>query len=175
MGINVKIELPSDVRLHDVAMVMGVLVGFPKELKSLGDKSGSTYLEVKGIKIYSAVVPSCACISLASLGKGNMLFINDEVMFHYELEGRDYRGMYPRATPFWIAMGRRLVEFFGGRVQFNDSIGTEWDLEEGRPRRRNNPSDGREWQVFQDAMFAIKPLTFKELADAEKFSPYAVV
>lgn len=97
------------------------------------------------------------------------------VLYHFENSSstKYSRSIIPRSTAFWCAVGRELVKFFGGSIQYQD-----WkDLRNStlyfpKPRHRNNPEDGTAWTSFQEAMMNIKPLTKKHIERAEKVAAY---
>jgi hypothetical protein len=82
------------------------------------------------------------------------------------------RLMMPPSTPFWIAVGKGLCKFFGGRIDYNDCDSTDWDRVYRRPRKNNSPGDGEEWNDFQQAMFDLKPVSVKEMKEANAVAAY---
>jgi hypothetical protein len=168
MGVDTLIRLPEDARLRDVGDVLGALAGLPvSKMELTGD---AWYVRVKGVSIRGYdTIPELAAISL----HGAMVDGQEEhfVSWHWEPE-EGGRLLMPRATAFWIAIGRGLVRFFGGEIVYNDCTGNEADFKCKKPRKRNNPQDGDEWQGFQEEKFEVKPITKKKLDQAEELAAY---
>jgi hypothetical protein len=69
----------------------------------------------------------------------------------------------PRSTTFWCAIGKGLVKFFGGKIDYNDCDSKKVDFSK-KPfsDRINCPSDGKPWQAFQEKLWNLLPLTSKD-------------
>ena len=97
------------------------------------------------------------------------------VMFHGEpgdgCHGK-YRLLMPRSTPFWIAIGTKLIQFFGGEIDFNDCDSKGMDLKRKKPRKWNDPSNGKSWQDLQKDMWGLKPIAKDDLVAAAKYASY---
>ena len=166
MGVDCKITLPDKVRIHDVADVIGMLLGQKWELVPL-DNHGSKHLKVEGVSVKNSSVDTCADI-----------FVGERRFFyHFEwsggsFEGRDTycgRGLMPSATAENIALGVALVQFFGGIVDFNDC--DESDCDFAWPEQPDiRPNDGEAWERFQQRMASVRPLTKTDIA---KYKPVA--
>lgn len=169
MGVDCRILLPADVRVKDVAMVMGILAGLPKEQMPLD--GGKWFVRVNGAKANGygpgAALPGCAEITLS--GKMVDRLKVHEVMYHFEAE-HGVRLLMPSSTPFWLAVGRGLVDFFGGDVDYNDWDDRDVDYHKEKPRQWNDSEEDAEWFAFQQAMFDVKPLT---KADLKAMQPHA--
>jgi hypothetical protein len=79
----------------------------------------------------------------------------------------------PRSTPFWIAVGKRLVQFFGGEIDYQDC--DEIDVDFARPSKSlkiNDPQDDDEWDTFQRRLFRLKPLMVEDIKDADQYAAY---
>lgn len=163
MGVNVVIQLPDRARLGDVATVIGIAAGLPYRYESLRD-SATYYVSVDEIKTSSSSMPECARITW---GKGDNL---KHVLYHFEGEDGG-RELSPPSTPFWCAVGVKLVTLFGGSFRYSDSK-SQSDLVVP-----TNPlcgaSGGEEWEAWQQAMMAVKPITDEDLKEAAKFAAYS--
>jgi hypothetical protein len=62
------------------------------------------------------------------------------------------------SNKFWIEVGKRLIDFFGGYIDYNDCDDIKKDFEKEKPRLKNNPNDGEEWNDFEKEKYNIKPL-----------------
>ncbi len=95
------------------------------------------------------------------------------VLYHYEPSEIDGRLLMPPSTCWWIAVGRRLVDFFGGALDYNDC--DDKDINFRRPkksRKMNAPEDGKPWYAFQERMLIVKPITEKEIQAMVKHAAY---
>lgn len=164
MGIDCRIYLPDNVRIKDVADVLGRAAGCPLS---------TGYARVAGVAVLSIPdVPSAAEIQVAPAGgcvDGEPVH---RVTYHFETDGRG-RLLTPPSTPFWVAVARRLVGFFGGVVDYDDS--DDCDVDFARPHRANRfncPTDGEDWDSLQGRIAAVPPLSAGELAAAADLAAY---
>ena len=169
MGVDALIKLPPDVRIDDVAKVIGVLAGLPIEKQPL-DANGTWCIRVNGAKAEGILnIASCATIKIhGKLVDGEE---DHHVMFHYEPDDGIDRLIMPRSTAFWISIGKRLIQFFGGKLTYSDCVGGI-DEQAEKPRQSNNPTDGKPWQDFQQEIADLKPITKPELKAANKVASY---
>lgn len=173
MGVNCIITLPNNARLRDVANAMGTLAGLPTHLEPLGEDSVHVVVHGVNTSPCGECLESCAYIDLTKAGKHIA-----HVMYHFEFETGDgnvkdsCRGMIPGSTPFWCAMGRRLVEMFGGTYESQDG---EWGTEAkvSHPiNRLNGAVDGEEWNQHMQRLAALKPITEAEIKACEGEAAY---
>jgi len=158
MGIDTHIYLPNDVRLHDVAQIMGLLAGCKR--------SNEKYRIVEGVTY--RMVPSIPEMPIIHLENENGLIDGakvHEAYYHFEMDDANYRLIGVRPTRFWIAIGYKLIEFFGGHIDINDCDNKECNKRFKNPRKHNNPDDGKPYEDFEKAMRDIEPLTDKDLAN----------
>jgi hypothetical protein len=161
MGINTKIFLPHSARLRDVSNVIGMLVGCPH--------TSNRFLVVDGVEIKgNPTMPECPIISIKPEHFSKDVFKardGDPIywLFHYETES-DARLIAPGSNKFSIALGKRLVDFFGGWVDFNDCDSLHRDHEAPIPAFGvNSAEDGKPFWDLQKRMASVKPLTLKEI------------
>lgn len=165
MGVDCEIHLPDDVQIRDVADVLGILAGNKKEWR---ESKGARWVGVENVSISGNTFPGLACITLPYCAtKRDEIY----VLYHFE-PGCGGRLLMPRSTAWWIAAGKRLVDFFGGSIDFNDCDDSDVDYERPKPRGRNNPENGEPWRAFQEALFAVEPLTQEEVDACAKHSAY---
>lgn len=168
MGVNCIITLPNNARLRDVANAMGTLAGLPTHLEPLGEDS--VHVVVNGVKTSPCGegLEACAYIDLTKAGKRIA-----HVMYHFEFDtGKgdvkdSCRGMIPDSTPFWCAMGRRLVEVFGGTYESQDCGRGIEAYASQKKNRLNGAVDGEEWNHHMRRLAAIKPITEAEIKACE--------
>lgn len=167
MGVDCKIVLPGNVRVDDVALVLGASAGLKKEWAPYDFKSA----RVLGVEINSIDgIPTCVNIEL----KGDLIdgFKHHHVMYYFEYHG--LRLLMPRSTGFWIACGHRLVDFFGGRIDYKDCDDESKDyFVPKKSRKLNCPDDGEAWDKFEERIMAIEPITKVELEEYSKYAVYS--
>lgn len=170
MGVNTCIMLPPDVKLGDVATVVGGCAGVPKTRKALGGSyRDSWYVHMPYMKVESAEhLPACARFEWS---KGCWLKENGYSLYHFEPDNSAGRLMLPPSTAWWIATAVRLVDFFGGHVDFSDCDDVDVDhFAVPHPNRR--ASDGEPWQELQQRMWDVTPVTREEAIDNEILAAY---
>ena len=172
MGANCVIHLPGDVRVDDVAEVCGILAGLPFEWTESGK---AKWVTVPGASVKtSSSTPEMVTVLL----EGKLIDGTDHHFAHYFFEDMD-RGttdkvFHPTSNPFWCAVGKGLVDFFGGKADWNDCDKGSFNYRKAKPRKTNAPSKDEPWDEFQLAVSKIKPLTKKDLKAAEKVSAYGL-
>lgn len=160
MGVDCRINLPDNVSVRNVASVIGRLAGLPVERFQHDQRTW--WAKVAGVKVETTSVPEMVMIR----------WENRHTTYHFEYEPGG-RLLLPRCTAFWIAIGNRLVDFFGGRVDWNDSDATDWDYEVlDKGREANNPQDGEPWYDLQKRLMALKPLTHDEIKAMKPHAAY---
>jgi hypothetical protein len=168
MGVDTRISLPSNVRVRDVAKVMAASLGC-KVTRRIIPRSSGIFAECEDVKIDSASMAELCNIELhnCTVGSESQWFL-----FHWELSGGK-KGMLPRSTAINIAIGMRLIKFFGGSIDFQDCDSTQIDyIADEKSNDENCPTDGREWDNLQKRILAIEPITDTEIQECEKFAAY---
>jgi hypothetical protein len=160
MGANCQITLPHAVKARDVADVIVACSGVRPEKQYLGARDGwAAYCP--GV----TVTASPHDPTLANICWRDPAGEEQRVLYFFEWSAAG-RGLMPPSTAFWVAVGWRLVEFFGGSVVYNDAEGLTPDFV--RPAREDGRvEDGPEWKAFQERKLAVPPLTVEELGEAE--------
>ena len=172
MGISCIVNLPSNVRVVDVANVLGVLAGLKPVRKEItGANPDSVFVCVLGVKVSSTAIPQAALIELSAPGEPMV----DREVYHstwYHFESPEGgRVLSGPATAFWIAAFRGLADFFGGTVDYNDCDDSDVDYEV--PESANNsPTDGSRWNSFQRKVLNLEPLSPECLDAAYQFSAW---
>jgi len=173
MGTDCQILLPSDVQVRDVADIIGACLGQPKTKRPFSSGNGWA-ADVDGVGVSSfrkdSGLASCAQITV----KDKMY-----VMFHFEASHysgvpRGAKLLMPRATAQWIAIGKRLVDFFGGDLFWNDCADNDkpdYSVRWKSPSKVS-PDGNKPWQDLQERIMAIEPITKAELAEAQTHAAY---
>lgn len=159
MGIDTRILLPTNVRIHDVATVIAKLVGIPVTKEILDKHSYHAKIapetDNRGLKVVTSSVPSMLMIQWWG---GSEVRPQGNMFYHYE-SGYDYFMGVLHGDDGAIAIGKGLVDFFGGIVDFNDCDNEDHDYSmPTKSRKMNAPEDGPEWHNFQDRILALEPL-----------------
>lgn len=158
MGVNCSIYLPPYVRIDDVARIIGICAGFPAELQAGG------FLEVKKVKVKTTFIVEMA----------NIILDNGHSCFYHFESGHD-KGcpcLSPSSTPVWIAIGNRLVEFFGGELIPNDCTDKNIRILPWKEKIEVSPENDPEWTGFYNGIKEIKPITKEEVKQYEKIAGY---
>lgn len=164
MGVDVRITLPGNVRVKDVAIVLAALDGASVTKRDLVGGSYAARCEAVDVKGLPDL-PECAEITWEGTSGARRW------LYHYEFDGM--RLLMPRSTDWNIAAGRRLIRFFGGKLDYNDCDSGEWnEVVRNKPNSANCPSDGAPWHKLQDRLLAVTPLTTKEITEAAKRASY---
>ena len=169
MSVRCQITLPGWARVNDVAKVIGVLAGAEA---TMGVMPGSDECVVDGVSVGSFDTGGLAgCARIEFLLDGEP----EDVMYHFEWDEPDVagRGLLPSSTPFWCAVGKRLVEFFGGSVGYMD-----WDNSTDVVVWPKDPtlyraSNGDAWDDLQRMIHNIQPVTRAEYEAARSVAAYA--
>jgi len=160
MGVDTRITFPAKTRVSDVMEVIAAIAGFPKRLEPIGHGDSKAF-HCDGVKFDPTSVPS-----MIDLHWDGPIDGKHSVFYHFESEtGRPL--MSPPATPFWLAVGIKLVETFGGEIDYSDCDISEIDFSKGKPPFMA-ADDGRPWQRWQEWMFSVTPITPADVKKAAK-------
>lgn len=169
MGVSTHIMLPNDVRIRDVANVIGILAGLPVETVYIKE-SNTPYAKVDGVKFESSnSFPEMVVIIL----KGKMIDREEHhhIYYHFENAGEGVL-LNPPSTEFWIAIGTGLCKFFGGKIDYSDCDEGKWNKTFKKPRKSNSPERDEPWRKFEKAILDLKPLTIEDLLKVRKNAAY---
>lgn len=171
MGVDSRITLPGNVRVQDVADIIGILGGLEPKKRYFDDKS--FHVTVPGVKITPTHAPYVVEIQLTS--EDGVYLIDGEyyhsVLYFFEHQGTD-KLMNPPSTAFWISIGRRLVDFFGGKIDYNDCDNVKNDYSVPYKSDKENQQSSTDYHEFQERIISISPLTEEDLDEAEKLAAY---
>jgi hypothetical protein len=171
MGVDCKTYLPPNVRIRDVANILGIAAGLKPHMYQSEQFSDSSWAEVNGVSVSGSGIVTLANIDL----RGDMVdgMKHHFVSYHFEASHSGDRLLMPRSTAFWIACMKRLVDFYGGRIDFNDCDDTDVDYEvPPKSNEENCPEDGDEWDDFQKRVLAVEPVTKAEMEYLDGVAAY---
>lgn len=153
MSNSTHIKLPHNVRIRDVASVIGRLLGCEAERAPLSGGE-SWYADVTGVSaVVTAGSAGCAWIEVLRPSASARSYL-------YHFEAPCGRLLMPTACAEAIALGKGLVDFFGGSVDFNDCDSAEDDyVQPAKTDAENRPEDGAEWRSLQERIMAVRPMT----------------
>lgn len=161
MGANCKIILPANVRMRDVLAVIGIAVGYEAKVSTLSSGGLSIDMPHDG--------PRFELADSRSNDFGYIKFDGRQGYWSYEPDYDDAIGKRffgPTSTAFWCLVGKRLVDFFGGSIDYNDCEGDGPDYKvRERTNKQNYPKDNPEWDVFYHRLLAVEPITQEEMAE----------
>jgi hypothetical protein len=164
MGCDCKIRLPAKARVGEVADVIAKLFGCRSEIKNF-DRSEGIFCDISGVKTVPSSMVECCYIEISK-----PCGFKYQYLYHFEAE--DFgRLIMPASSALGIALGRRLVQYFGGSVDYNDC-----DEEEANFRSRGYKyayaNDGKAWEKKERYKNDIKALTRAEVKNCEKYAAY---
>lgn len=171
MGVNCNISLPANVRVDDVASVMGAAAGCEVR-KMLLNGTDSWAVRVLGVDVRG----SDTCPGMAVITIHNPTLDSESkhwCYYHFEHRG-GRRLLSPKSTAFWIAVGRRLVEFFGGRIDYRNCADVGFLEIPDKPDGLNHAEDGAEWDALQMRIAAVKPITKAEWRSLDAVAAYKI-
>jgi len=173
MGVDCRVTLPPNVRLGHLRKVIGAVCGCPKTDAKL-DKTGGVYARVDGVRAITTTVPEMVTIIIDRQTVDGQT--GHHVNYHFESdEGGGTHAMLPPSTAFWIAVMRRVVTFFGGRLDYNDSDETDWDYEVPfKSDAENCPQNGEKWNDLNRRILAIEPITEEEWRGCDQYAAYKI-
>ena len=165
MGIWCVISLPGNVRVYDVAEVIAASLG--TQLHMFGPSANAPGWEVEAIP----TEPRLCRITCRDRTEGRCADMR-EFTFHFEGPG-GRRLLMPASTPHNIALGRRLIDFFGGTMRYRDDSGVSvnYGTEDGS-NAQNGPEEGVDWADLQRRMVAILPIAADEIERVRQFAAY---
>jgi hypothetical protein len=183
MGSNCDVYLPPDVEPDKVARLAGILAGLKATQQDIGRGGDPTILtEVEGAGTKTCGISGMDAITLRA--PDGLTLVDGETnhfaSFHYcsRYNGRIYNKLYPTSNVFWCALSKRLVQWFGGVLIYND-CGYLKGKNVFRSKRhcpvdRHGllSEDGPSWQKYQDALLKVKPLTMLDIEAANEVSGY---
>jgi hypothetical protein len=177
MSTNVSCELPPKARLEDVAKVLAALIGHRTYNVPIPDSS-ATFARVDGyhFALGASPTPGSGYIVLdcdLDTPAARLLKADEGVEYwlSYSWNSSENGGLalYPSCSTSKIALCAGLVDFFGGKIDFNDCDSEDVNMELD-PQEDIRASNDPLWSQFNNRILAIKPLTLEEI---DKFSPWA--
>jgi len=189
MAVNTRIILPIHVNAERVAKLVAKIAGAQTELAFLdSDKRKKLVLNPDApsceenpwtVNFVGSFKdrPHIETDSSRGFASGDLVFMdaagNKHSWFYY-LQGdhEDRQELMPGCHGFSVAIGRRLVRFFGGALVESDAVSSE-DIKlrvpNARakfPKKHKSQSSNDRWYQFQNALNNEPVLSYHELKDA---------
>jgi hypothetical protein len=166
MGVNLKVIFPSSAKARDIFDVTAFCLGNEKEVRP---HIPSVHAECDVVKI----VPNSDGDMLTVFFESPLNGYQRMFYFHWQLGASEWvgPGFSMKSCADNIALARRLVTFFGGELDENDSDDTMVDLR-CPPNPLNFADDGERWDALQVAKASVLPLTAEEIEAAEENAAY---
>jgi hypothetical protein len=181
MGVDTRLTLPPAAEISDVAKAIALLLGKTKAWVSinhsnrtqhgLAEPTEHGWVETEGIT-YSVNnhQPNCATMNIAEIpelyGDGWLFF------YHFEFGNGGNRGMLGGSRAVRIALHRRIVDIFGGTVDYQDCDSKDVDYNRKSPAWLGKSNDDKAFHAKQLALWNIKPIAKDEIDACEKFAAY---
>jgi hypothetical protein len=190
MGISTRINLPLHVSASGVLQVIGKCVGAVFTVKTFdltsvktpipdmnkpSSKENQWFVDFsnKNLKVNSE-----GRLDYGTFEFEDMALNKYQWLFHQETEHEDHKSINPGSSAMAVAVGVRLVKFFGGSVQFCDHTDKADYIVNAKkavfPPKTNGQSSDDRWYQYQNALRGLPVLTIKELEAASKKSSYGL-
>lgn len=180
MSTNCNIYLPPGVDGQAIAEVAGVLWGLPVRREHLPGGGLATFVD--GVHMMSVTDTPIFHLSWTAAPPAHLADGDPDhwcTLHPYSRRpSRAAQCLSPNSTAAWIAVGRRLVCFFGGALQFRDTDPddvlhvTRAQAQAPYDAAGLVPEDGEPWQAWQDAVAALKPVTKRDIEDERGNAAY---
>jgi hypothetical protein len=188
MATNAHIELPLHVDPDHIQEVVGRLAGaectrqllegrntsFLKEDEEVGeDVSWCVRVDGLGWRFIDNMGPTLVHMAFKDASGHRHSW-----GLHRLNEEEDAQLLMPGSHALAVAVGKRLIAFFGGTLTYDDNKGTVDETVLVRkailpPRKKTQDSDDRFTQ-YQQALWSLAPLTSPELREAAPLSAYGL-
>jgi hypothetical protein len=190
MGSNTRIYLSNHAKTEDVFKVIQKIMGAEFTQSTSGGRS------VNKNKPASQTNPwvikfkknDSDTIKLSSPSYFQFYFIDpigntQSTLYFFEGMDSDYsyqqeKYMNPSSSPIWGVLGKRLVDFFGGKVLYNESTNSDdpnsWHFCDNPkfPKRTKPEEDDTRYFLFQNLLFNEKLITSYELEEMKHLTRY---
>jgi hypothetical protein len=188
MGSNTKIYLNNHAKTEDVFKVILKIVGndftqsnssgsYVNKNKPSSDGNGWSVKfpkdednQISYPKMGSIFNPYFNFYFKDCIGeKHSCMFFFEGYESEYAMNGE--KTMNPDSSPLWGAIGKRLVDFFGGKVLFSDSADSDnpdnWYVCDNPkyPAKVDGQSSNARWHLYQNALFNEPILKAQEIKD----------
>jgi hypothetical protein len=159
---------PESVVIENVSIALSALLGNPVRTMALDD--GTVCAHRAGAVEYTSLP---ATIFMVTICARDIRGENHSCQYFFECTDGG-RMLTMGSTPLNLAIARRLVDLFGGRMIYSDR--EEWSLRKPdykRPAfRHNNAGDNPGFSEMQKRLLAITPISTDEIRACEPYAEY---
>jgi hypothetical protein len=168
MGVNARIYLPPPVRLDYVSIALAIAGGARWENFDLQEGTGVQAVRVPSLDLRSP--GGAPCIAAVEF-RDSMRNERRHLLYYFEFGDKGERGLMPASRPYWLAVGKKLVDTFGGRIDYSDfdDCHNDYEVENRWPEDWEDTAFVR----LEDMLRAIQPVTREEIRAMEKFAAYS--
>lgn len=183
MSVDTNIKLPLWVRSESVLKVIGKSVGVPFSFGTINQRpyheknpsdnlnpwflkfnsSGDSYIKSKPVDYASSAVDFLFQDISGSLHKW---------LFFHETEDEDFKLLNPNQSAMSVAIGRRLIQFFGGEIQYCDyTSNSDYKVSQRLalyPKKKTYQTSDDRWYQFQNTLKSFPILSLEEMDFAVK-------
>jgi hypothetical protein len=184
MGCDTRLHLPYGTCIEDVGDVIAILLGNPVQWHDCTPSDnrrsweyisfGVTKQPTKkgfvrtGVTYNAKLPPQCVFINLPDIPT----MYGDGWWLLYNFEGVKGPNMSGGSRAERIALHRRLADFFGGVVDYNDCGSKMSNYRRKSPAWVGKTHINKHYHDLQLAKFNLKAITVEEIAACEKFAAY---
>ena len=186
MAINTTIRLPHHAQSHRVGEVLARLLGVPFEVMDhTGKKYAPEEMEYGGwhLNFEHGNIETQAAEDGKAIGYGYLTVYpphGDEIKWMFHSENGDFeegKSLSPYLSPLAIAVGQKLIRFFGGSLRymdvkdaFNESVSQK---KAAFPLPVKGQTGDDRWAQFYTALWKLQPLTPGDLLKAAPKAQYS--
>lgn len=168
MGVDARIYLPPQVAVDYVAEAIAIAGGAKWEDQDIGGARDKLIV----VKVPSLEVKPASVVSLVDIRFFDEIRqVHRYVNYHFEFGMKGERGFMPRSRAYWLAVGKKVVDAFGGRLDYADcdDSDADYEVEVRWPEEwERNPG----YQQLQTILRGITPVTAEDIAAMADFAAY---
>lgn len=188
MGVYIRLFIDWRASTMAIETVVGQLMGQKVVTRNHG---AGEYQDVAGTERKPSIVVGLVDIIVKAPKGGRLVDGSESYFLTLHLESSDdhpdlrgFKAAIPRSEAIHIAVATRLIQMFGGRLDYNDADGEGWDLivpfhrsivgKAVMAERAEGGSDVDVPNAGFDKWWDIKPITLAEIVAADKHAVYHI-
>lgn len=179
MGVDAHCYIPLGTEPDDIFTALALIMGADARFETIHGGDDGSFEVVRSSWTYRlANMPGEMHGFLRPDDEEAEPMVCDTIFFStpsYHVDGY-YWYMSARSYAEPIAVFKKLVDFFGGHVDFNDCDDVGIDhASDGVVKRRKTgetPNDGKAYERYQKQFGDLQPPTYRELAEADSQANY---
>jgi hypothetical protein len=167
MGVDCKIFLPPQVAVDYVACAIAIAGGAKWENRVIGGGQPFEVVEVPSLSVKAGSVITLVDVSF----RDDTRDVPHRIFYHFEFGTRGERGLMPRSHPYWLAVGKKVVDAFGGRLDYAD-CDDQYNDYEAPLRWPEDWESNAGFEKLQDILRSITPVTDDDMRAMLDHSAY---